>query len=47
MKEVWEEYNDKATRETKLFLKKVILNVLAIFFLGYIRRQAEKGEEDI
>lgn len=47
MKEVWEEYNDKATWETKLFLKNFILNVLAIFFLAYIRHQAEKGAEDI
>lgn len=47
MKEVWDEYNDKATWETKLFLENLTLNGLAIFFLAYIRHEAEKGAEGI
>lgn len=47
MKEVWEEYNDKATGETKLFFKSLILNVLATFSLLTLGIRQEKGAEDI
>lgn len=48
MKGVWEEYDDKATWETKLFKKKnPYIKYPCCVFLAYIRHQAEKGVEDV